>query len=97
MKRISMFLFVVLMLVILSGCAGPNTQTNVPVSYGIAGFWNGLWHGMTLPISFIGSLMDSTIGVYEIHNNGGWYDFGFVTGVGGLAGGGFKIKFCSKD
>lgn len=47
------------------------------------GFWYGLWHGMTFPFSWIGSLFCDSISVYAIYNNGGWYDFGFALGVGG--------------
>ena len=31
---------------------------------------------------------DKHINVYEVHNNGNWYDFGFVLGAGILFGGG---------
>ena len=46
-----------------------------------AGFWLGLWHGLILPITFLISLFNDNVGVYEIHNTGGWYDFGFVLGA----------------
>jgi hypothetical protein len=48
------------------------------------GFWGGLWHGLTFPISFFGSLLDSDIAMYAVNNNGGWYNFGFWLGAGGL-------------
>ena len=47
----------------------------------MAGFWLGLWHGIIVPITFIISLFSDTVGIYEVHNNGGWYDFGFVIGA----------------
>lgn len=57
-----------------------------------AGFWLGLWHGISAPITFLISLVSPTIGVYEVHNNGHWYNFGFLVGasmvLGGSAGGG---------
>jgi hypothetical protein len=53
------------------------------------GFWGGLWHGIITPFSFIGSLFSDDIAVYACDNSGGWYDFGFLIGVGGL---GFTIK-----
>ena len=46
-----------------------------------AGFWLGLWHGLIMPITFLISLFNDNVGVYEIHNSGGWYDFGFVLGA----------------
>jgi hypothetical protein len=54
----------------------------------IYGFWNGLWHGMIAGITFIGSLFNHNIVVYAIHNNGAWYNLGFLLGVGAFTGGG---------
>jgi hypothetical protein len=34
--------------------------------------------------------------MYEVYNNGGWYDFGFVLGSGILFGGGFFGIFRSR-
>jgi hypothetical protein len=73
---------------LLAACAGPNTVADVPdAQQSIAGFWSGLWHGFIMPIAFIGSLFDDSIGIYEVHNSGGWYDFGFLLGVS-IPGGG---------
>ena len=56
------------------------------------GFWRGLWNGIIAPITFVISLFTDKVRMYEVHNNGGWYDFGFVLGAmiafGGSAGGG---------
>lgn len=49
------------------------------------GFWYGLWHGMIFPFAWICSLFMDSVSVYAIYNNGGWYDFGFFLGIGGLA------------
>jgi hypothetical protein len=46
-----------------------------------AGFSAGLWHGIITPITFIVSLFNPNVGIYETNNNGGWYDFGFVLGA----------------
>lgn len=80
----------VLFLVLLSACAaGSNPATDVPASDGdVAGFWLGLWHGIIMPITFIVSLFNDDVGIYEVHNNGGWYNFGFVLGAGFLLSGG---------
>jgi len=48
------------------------------------GFWGGLWHGIIAPLSFIGSLFSGNIAVWSINNNGGWYTFGFILGIGAL-------------
>jgi hypothetical protein len=56
-----------------------------------AGFWLGLWHGAIAPVTFLISVFSSHVGIYEVHNNGGWYHAGFLLGltmsVGGCAGG----------
>ena len=77
-------------LVALASCApGANTQRAVVDSAGhVAGFWLGLWHGIIAPITFFISLFSNSVNVYEIHNNGNWYNFGFVLGAGILFGGG---------
>ena len=53
----------------------------------IAGFWKGFWHGLVLPIAFIISLSKENVGIYEIHNNGNWYNFGFLLGLMIVLGG----------
>jgi hypothetical protein len=69
-------------LVVTACAAGPNSAVDVPSSEGdVAGFWLGLWQGLIVPVTFIISLFSDTVGVYEIHNNGGWYDFGFLLGA----------------
>jgi len=37
--------------------------------------------------TFIISLFTDSVSVYEVHNNGGWYDFGFLLGAGVFFGG----------
>jgi uncharacterized membrane protein HdeD (DUF308 family) len=64
--------------------AGPNTLAAAPAA---AGFWLGLWHGVISPITFLVSLFTPTVNIYEIHNSGHWYDFGFMLGVSFIFGG----------
>jgi hypothetical protein len=54
----------------------------------IAGFWLGLWHGIISPVTFVISLFKDSVSFYEVHNDGNWYNFGFVVGAGILFGGG---------
>lgn len=54
----------------------------------VAGFWMGLWHGIIAPIAFFISLFTDNVNIYDVHNSGNWYDFGFVLGAGILFGGG---------
>lgn len=86
MRKTVLVLIAVVALVVLSGCtAGPNTAA---VSGGdAAGFWQGLWHGIIAPITFVISLFNSDVSIYEIANNGGWYDFGFLFGLTAIWGG----------
>lgn len=80
-----------LVMLVLAACA-PGTNPDVGVAApdgGVAGFWLGLWHGIISPITFVISLFTDGVSLYEVHNNGNWYDFGFVLGAGILFGGGF--------
>lgn len=53
-----------------------------------AGFLAGLWHGIIAPITFIISLFAHEVSIYETNNNGRWYEFGFMLGIGAYAGNG---------
>jgi hypothetical protein len=76
--------------VLLTGCiAGPNELQNTPDDEEeVAGFFTGLWHGIIAPVTFIISLFIKSINIYEVHNNGAWYNLGFLLGIGALTGGG---------
>ena len=54
------------------------------------GFFFGLLHGFLAPLTFIIGIFSDTITMYEVNNAGGWYDFGFLLGIGGFSGGIFK-------
>ena len=73
-----------LLFLVLSSCApGPNSVEKTADPEGkTAGFWLGLWHGLISPITFIISLFNKNIDIYEVHNSGSWYSFGFVLGAG---------------
>jgi hypothetical protein len=80
----------VLLVLSLSACAaGPNGMVNEPGLEGtVAGFWLGMWHGFISFFTFIISLFNNSVHVYEVHNNGGWYNFGFILGIMMFYGGG---------
>lgn len=80
---------VLLLVVLLAACsAGANPETGVAAADGnVAGFWLGLWHGLIAPITFVISLFKDTVNIYDVHNNGNWYDFGFVLGLSSAFGG----------
>jgi len=79
---------VVLVALVLSGCApGPNDAAATVPPDEQAGFWLGLWQGFISPITFIVSLFNSQVNIYEVNNDGNWYNFGFMIGVAIAFGG----------
>lgn len=69
--------------------AGVNPGEHHPDPGGsVAGFFSGFWHGLILFFTFIISLFDNNVSIYDVNNNGGWYDFGFFLGVVCAFGGG---------
>ena len=86
MRRTALLLAVILLGLVVTACA-PGENLAVTGDGG-AGFWLGLWHGIIAPLTFLISLFTDGVNVYEVNNNGNWYDFGFVLGAGILFGGG---------
>jgi len=83
----------VLLVLLAAGCApGANPLANHPGPGGeTAGFLLGLWHGNIVWFSFLWSLFNPSVSVYEVHNNGWPYNLGFLLGAGGVLGGGVKV------
>jgi len=56
-----------------------------------ANFWLGLWQGLIVFLSFIASWFDNTVVLYQVNNNGFWYNLGYLialsVSVGGIAKG----------
>jgi len=78
-----------LCLALVSCAPGPNDLAGTPDAKGtVAGFRFGLWHGIIFPVTFIVSLFNHAVSPYDGHNNGGWYNFGFILGVSIVFGGG---------
>ena len=75
--------------VLLAGCA---TQMHGTVAPQAPGFLFGLVQGFIAPFTFVISLFDHDVAVYAVPNNGGWYNFGFVLGIGGFAGGASQTR-----
>ncbi|HEX6219782.1 MAG TPA: hypothetical protein VF115_01680 [Acidimicrobiia bacterium] len=86
-RKLKIVALVVLAVLVLAACAaGPNPE--VDTGPDPAGFWLGLWQGFIAPITFFISLFTDNVSIYEVNNNGNWYDFGFVIGAGLLLSGG---------
>ena len=66
--------------------AGPNSKYQLPAARA-AGFWAGFWHGLICPITFIVSLFNPGVRIYEKNNRGRLYDFGFLIGASSALGG----------
>jgi hypothetical protein len=83
MKKIFLFTLAALIaMTVLSGCADAYyIEPCLQPAEHTYGFWGGVWHGMIMWLSFIGSLFYSDIAVYAVNNNGAWYNFGFVGGL----------------
>ncbi len=82
--------FILIPLVLLiSACTAGNPQFT-PDSP--ADFWYGLWHGIISVITMIIHIFNNDVSIYEVNNNGGWYDFGFLIGVISVWGSGGHIS-----
>ncbi len=89
MKKIAAASFLILLLFALSCAPGPNKLARTADGEGkTAGFWLGVWHGLIAPITFVISIFSAKVSLYEVHNSGGWYNFGFVLGAGLFLSGG---------
>jgi hypothetical protein len=61
-----------------------------------AGFLAGLWHGLIIPITFIVSLFNSNVSIYETDNTNKGYHFGFIIGLTALSQNTILIQFGSN-
>jgi hypothetical protein len=83
MKKLTLICLIIIIMLMLIACApGPNTMKKTEGPGGkVAGFWKGLWHGIITPVAFVISLFNKNINIYEVHNNGGWYNLGYILGL----------------
>jgi hypothetical protein len=66
---------------------GPNPLARTPDANGqVAGALLGLWHGFISPVTLILSLTNPGTEMYEVHNEGGPYNLGFLLGILALVG-----------
>ncbi len=93
MNRFALILTLILTALLLISCtAGPNIAAFG--AEGPAGFWKGLWHGFIALFTFIISLFNDNVSMYEVVNKGGLYDLGFIIGVMAFWGGGGSGTAC---
>jgi len=84
-------IFVLFSVLIFSSCADVQNIEACKTGH-VYGFFGGLWHGIIAPFSFVCSLFFVYVAVWAVNNNGGWYSFGFLLGVGSLGFGGHKAS-----
>jgi hypothetical protein len=66
---------------ILLSLPGPNPLVNQPDAQGrVSRAVAGLWHGLIVPVTLVLSFFDSNVEIYEVHNAGSEYNFGFFLG-----------------
>jgi hypothetical protein len=95
MKFLALIL-VLLLLAMLAGCIpGPNDMKGTHGEKGsVAGFWLGVWQGFVAPLVFVISLFKTGLNIYEVHNNGAWYNFGYLFGLACFFGGSGNRASC---
>lgn len=89
MKNRKVWILIILTLLLilsLTGCVPGDGENSVDHP---AGFFWGVWHGWIAPISLIIGFFKEDVHIYEIYNNGWWYDLGFyiaiISGFGGIS------------
>ena len=82
--RLYKLLILIPVVLLLTSCTAGDPQFTQDSP---AGFWYGLWHGIISVISLVIHIFNENVGVYEVNNTGGWYDFGFLFGVISIWGG----------
>ena len=82
-------IFVLVAVLSLTACAaGPNELVGLPDPGGsVAGFWQGWWHGFISFFTFVASFFSDDVSIYEVHNNGTWYNLGYIFGLMAVYGG----------
>lgn len=81
--------FLLALPLLLAGCATQMAGTVKPEA---PGFFLGVLQGFIAPVTFVISLFKHDVAVYAVPNNGGWYNFGFVLGIGGFSAGASQAK-----
>jgi len=81
-KRYIIFGLILFVTLACLTCAPGNYRWNQEINPGHkAGFWAGIWHGIIIIVTFIISLFNKKVGVYEVSNTGWHYNLGFLIGL----------------
>jgi hypothetical protein len=95
-SRMTLALLAAGVLLLAACAAGPNNAAQVNAPH-IAGFWLGVWQGAISPITLLVSLFNHNVNIYEVHNNGNWYNFGFMIGVSATFSGGAGSRTAARS
>ncbi len=90
-------IIIILFTLLFISCASPESIQTCVNPDEQKSFLYGLIHGFLAPLSFIVSLFNDDVVMYAVNNDGGWYDFGFLLGIGGFSGGIFKSSSRRKS
>jgi hypothetical protein len=87
-KKVFLIILTVVVVLTLVACGRTNPLKNTPSreTGKVYGFWRGLWDGLTVMFAFIGSLFSDRWNIYNVYNNGGWYNAGYLLGIITLLG-----------
>ena len=96
-SRILPTVLIVVGVLALAACAPGGNTVAAAGGADQAGFWLGLWHGAIAPITFIVSLFNDHVNVYEVHNSGNWYNFGFMLGASAALSGAGRSSAASSS
>ncbi len=81
-KRYLILALLLIVALIFMGCAPGNERWAQDIHPGeTAGFWAGLWHGLIIIVTFIISLFNGDVSIYEVNNTGWPYNLGFLLGL----------------
>ena len=81
-KKLVVFCFILTFIFMFLSCAPGNDRWDQKINPGHrAGFWAGLWHGLIIIVTFVISLFNNRIGIYEANNTSWSYNLGFLIGL----------------
>ena len=89
-KLFSIFLMLGVLLVSFSCASTQDVSVCLETAGEASGFWGGILDGILVPFAIIGKAFDSEVAIYNVNNNGFWYDLGYAFGCGGLSFGASK-------
>ncbi len=71
-------ILIICVILLFAGCGSTNPLEGSGQNFG---FLSGIWDGFTILFAFVGKIFGMNINIYEVQNNGNWYNFGFIIGL----------------